>query len=355
MSLQCAIPEKKRLPAPPPSRARIFASYLLPVCTLLCLALSVPGQQPQELTRPRKAQQPVGEVLASDEVLRVDTDLIMLDVSVTDSAGKPVGGLRPQDFKLFEDGAERPVAFFDVGRESVRPLAIVFALDTSGSMTADEMTKLRSAMGVFTERLATRPCVFAMMSFDMRVKKHQGLTTDRRKMDRAVERLVHDTDGLSTHAYDAVDDAVRLLARNTPGERAGRRTKRVVIVITDGFPVGDTVAPQTVIERANAAGVSIYTVTMPSFSLMIGGKPLPTPLDVSGLAELTGGTNLYATGNSYDELFRALADEVASSYLLAFYPTEEKRGDGRFHAVRVQAPPALTVQSNRTGYVGAIR
>lgn len=354
---------RTRYGAPPANHGRVqvllslFTSYLLPACALLCLGTSVTGQQP-ELRTSKVAQQPGGGVvLASDEVLRVDTDLIALDVAVTDSAGRPVGGLKPQDFKLFEDGAERPLAFFNLERKSerARPLAVVFALDTSGSITEGEMGRLRSAMGAFTEHLATRPCIFAVMSFDMRVKTLQRFTTDRRKLDRAVERLMRDIDGLSTHAYDAVDDAIRLLARNAPRVQAGRLTKRAVIVVTDGFPVGDTVAPKTVIERAQAAEVSVYTVTMPSFSWLTGRTPLPTPLDVSRLVEMTGGINVYATGDNYDELFRALAEEVTSSYVLAFYPAEEKRRDGRFHAVRVEGPPALTVRQSRTGYVGATR
>ena len=68
--------------------------------------------------------------------------------------------------------------------------------------------------------------------------------------------------------------------------------KRAVLVVTDGFPVGDTVKPETVIERANAADVSVFVVTLPSYSRVMASAtqtPLPTPLDVSGLAELTGG------------------------------------------------------------------
>ena len=71
--------------------------------------------------------------------------------------------------------------------------------------------------------------------------------------------------------------------------------------------------------------------------------------------ELTGGVNVYATGDNYDELFRSLAEDVTSSYVLAFYPSEGKRYDGRFHAVRVEAAPALTVRQSRPGYVGAAR
>jgi hypothetical protein len=129
--------------------------------------------------------------------------------------------------------------------------------------------------------------------------------------------------------------------------------KRAVVVVTDGFPVGDTVSAPTVIERANAADVSIYTLTLPSFSRMLASaerKPLPTPLDVSGLAEKTGGTSLYATDKDFGPIFRALASEVTASYVLAFYPPEEKRRDGRFHTIRIEAPRGLTVRQSRPGY-----
>jgi hypothetical protein len=130
--------------------------------------------------------------------------------------------------------------------------------------------------------------------------------------------------------------------------------KRAVVVVTDGFPVGDTIAPKTVIERANAADVSVYTVTLPSFSRLFSSRgasgsnahaPLPTPLDVSELAEKTGGSNLYATEKDLGPLFQTLAEEVTSSYILAFYPPEEKRRDGRFHALHITAPPGLNIRA----------
>ena len=76
------------------------------------------------------------------------------------------------------------------------------------------------------------------------------------------------------------------------------------------------------------------------------------PLDVSGLVEKTGGTNFYATADDYEPLFKALAEEVTSTYVLAFYPPEENRRDGRYHAVRVEAPRGLRVRQSRAGYKG---
>jgi VWFA-related protein len=193
------------------------------------------------------------------------------------------------------------------------------------------------------------------MTFGMRVRVLQNFTGDRRKLERALERLTREENGLSTHTYDAVDDAVRLLVREAPRTRERQLLKRAVVIVTDGFPVGDTVAPRTVIERANAADVSIYTVMLPSFSRLLASNesahaPLPTPLDVSGLVEKTGGTSIYATERDFGPLFRALAEEVTSAYVLAFYPPEEKRRDGRFHTVRIEGPAGLTVRQSRPGY-----
>jgi len=331
------------------------------VCVLFFLLLfafapTTSAQQTPSPAPPRQTALP-DNIIDDDDVVRVDTDLVHVDVSVTDAAGQPVRNLRPQDFKLYEDGAERPVSFFGVERRSgaERPIAVVLALDVSGSMSAEEIERLRGAVNLFTRRLVRGPSVFAVMSFGMRVKIHQSFTNDLNRLDRAFDKLARDPNGgLSTHTYDAVDDAVRLLVRSAPRTRERRSMKRVVVVITDGFPVGDTVAPQTVIERANASDTSVYTVTLPSYTRLLSHtqnrNPLPTPLDVSGLVERTGGRNVYATERDFEPLFRELAEEVTSAYVLAFYPSEEKRRDGRFHAIRVLAPTGLTVRQSRPGY-----
>jgi Ca-activated chloride channel family protein len=317
-----------------------------------CFAQTVPTQEQQ---RPRRVLPPA-EQDDPEEVLRVDTDLVTVDLTVTDAAGLPIKDLRAEDFKLYEDDAERPIAFYNVEKRSgqQRPVAIVFALDVSGSMTAEEMERLQSAMNLFSKRLsADRSSLFAVMTFGMNVKTLQSFTSDQQKLERAFARLPNEPNGLSTHTYDAVDDAVRLLVHQAPRTRERRLMKRAVVVVTDGFPVGDTVSARTVIERANAADVSVYTVTLPSFSRMLVSterQPLPTPLDVSGLAEKTGGTSVYATERDFGPLFRALAEEVTSAYVLAFYPPEEKRRDGRFHTIRIEAPRGLTVRQSRPGY-----
>jgi Ca-activated chloride channel family protein len=339
------------------TRAAVLVAALLSCLFLTGLRPASHAARAQTGGDAQQRPTPTPEEVGDEDVLKIDTDLVLVDVTVTDAEGRAVRGLRPEDFKLYEDGDERPVAFLNVERRggAERPVAVVFAVDVSGSMTPQEMMRLTTAMRAFSEKLSNRPASFALMSFGMNAHVIQTFTSDPRKLDRALERLMRETNGLSTHAYDAIDDAVRLLVRNAPRTRDRRLMKRAVVVVTDGFPVGDTVAPSTVIERANQAEVSVYTVTLPSYTRLLASAaperaPLPTPLDVSGLVEKTGGTNFYATAKDYDPLFKALAEEVTSTYVLAFYPPEEKRRDGRLHTIRVEGPRGLSIRQNRSAY-----
>src|SRR3989449_8418433 len=306
----------------------VLTSFLIALAPFL-------AQAQEDATQKQRPRRVLPSESEPQDVIKVDTDLVPIDVTVTDSKGRLVRNLKKEDFKLYEDGIERPIASFNIEKieGAPRPLAIVFAIDLSGSMTPDEVDRVSDAMREFSRRLAEHPAVFALMTFGMHVKTIQSLTSDRGKLDRAFERLSHEPNGMSTHAYDAVDDAVRMLVKHAPLTRQHQMVKRAVVVITDGFPVGDTVSPDTVIERANAADTSVYVVTMPSYSRMLASAqmtPLPTPLDVSGLVEKTGGRSVYANEKDLGPLFRAIAEEVGSSYVLGVYPPTEKRNDGKF-------------------------
>ena len=317
-----------------------------------CLTWSNAQNPEPQTQRPRKVNPDDDK---PDEILKIDTDLVSVDVVATDNEGRPIKSLKEKDFKLFLDGIEQPLSVFQVERRSgdPRPVAVVFAIDISGSMTGEEMERLRIALKAFSARLSSHPALYAAMAFGMNVKLLQKFTSEPDKLDRAFLQISREPNGLSTHTYDAVDDAIRLLVRQAPRTRERRLMKRAVLVVTDGFPVGDTVSASTVIERANAADASIYVVTLPSYSRAMASStktPLPTPLEVSGLAELTGGRSVYADERNYEGLFRALAEEVTSAYVLAFYPPEEKRRDGKFHNIRVEGPSGLTLRQSRPGF-----
>ena len=288
-----------------------------------------------------------------DKVIRVDTKLAEFEVLVEDRDGKPVHGLAQNDFRIFENGKERKIDFFQpvVAQGSARPLVVVFAVDVSGSMTGPEIDKLRSAINGFMDRFGNYEAYFAVVSFAMEVKRTQSFTNQPEKVRRSLSSLDREQVGRSTHAFDAVDEAIRMIDRSGPKNIRGRSPKNAVIVITDGFPVGDVVSPGTVIDRANKTGTSVYSIILPSFSPAGGDtRPLMTLFEASGIVSRTGGNSLYATDNNFEPLFKALASEITASYAIAFYPDEQSANINGPRNVRIESTKGYKIKQNRTSY-----
>src|SRR5436190_19431499 len=136
-----------------------------------------------------------------DRVIRVDTKLAEFEVLVEDRDGRPVHGLSQNDFRIFENGKERKIDFFQpvITQGSARPLVVVFAVDVSGSMTATEIDKLRSAINGFIDRFGNYEAYFAVVSFAMQVKRTQSFTNQPEKVRRSLSSLDREQVGRLTH------------------------------------------------------------------------------------------------------------------------------------------------------------
>ncbi|NOT58959.1 MAG: VWA domain-containing protein, partial [Acidobacteria bacterium] len=198
--------------------------------------------------------------------VRIETDVVTFDVIATDRNGNYIRDLRPEDFQVVEDGQARQIDLFTITNESTlsRPLAVVFALDLSGSLKPEEAVTLREASLRFTE-LMKGESVFAALGFNNNVKVLQGFTDDPRRIERAFSKVEH-FEG-STRIYDALDRSITMLERNAPHTRKGRPVRRVVVVITDGFDSASIIDRRELLRRAQAAGVTVYSVTLPSYML----------------------------------------------------------------------------------------
>jgi VWFA-related protein len=288
----------------------------------------------------------------SELTIRMDTDLVVIDVTATDKSGAFIRDLRPEEIQVFEDGQERGINFFTLNDEVTlsRPLAVVFALDLSGSLRLDEMTTLRHAAMKFTE-LMKGESVFAALTFNHKVKVTQDFTPDPARIARAFERM--DQFEGSTRIYDALDRAVTMLNRNAPRTRNGRPVRRVVVVITDGFDSASIIDRKELIRRANDAGVTIYSITLPSFALSPTdpSSRVITPLDASRIVSSTGGQDFSADASDFSPIFKALAEEIRASYALAYYPDSR---DGKRHELRIKTSrPGVQIRASRTSYTAA--
>ncbi|MFZ4793923.1 MAG: hypothetical protein ACOYLN_07315, partial [Blastocatellia bacterium] len=104
------------------------------------------------------------------------------------------------------------------------------------------------------------------------------------------------------------------------------------------------------IRRAIAAGVTVYSITLPSYVLSATrrNERVLTPLDATRIVQATGGNDFAADAGDFTPVFRALAEEIRATYAIAFYP--EIR-DGQAHRLEVRTSrPDVRLRLSRTGY-----
>lgn len=289
-----------------------------------------------------------GSACAQEDVV-LRSNLVTIEVTVTDAQGRPLTGLHRDDFLLYEEGKPRRIEFFQAnGDQALRPLAVVFAFDVSGSVTPEEAALQRRALEAF---LAERhpESVFALVTFNNEVRVLEGFTKEPRRLLTKLDRFKNF--GGSTRLFDAVDKSVGLF-RKAPRERAGRLLRRLIVLLTDGFDSASNVNLDDLLRRVNEQEVTVYSVTSPSYTLTVAGRVrVPTPLDATRLVPLTGGRDFPMTpGKDYSESFRAIARDAATSYTLAYEPGDTN-GQGGFRriSVRLRRPDAV-VRASREGY-----
>ncbi|MFY9608903.1 MAG: VWA domain-containing protein [Blastocatellia bacterium] len=310
-----------------PARAR----KALAIAALLSLLNTTPGQQ-------------------GEPPIKLQTDLVAVDVTVIDKDGNFLRKLKAEDFVVYEDNEPRKLAFFEANEEAAltRSLAVVFALDTSGSIKPEEIAKQREAMASFTT-LVRPESVFAVISFNNDIRVLQDFTNDVTKLRQGFKRIGQ-VEG-STRLFASIDRAISMLKR-APRYRGARRLRRVVIVITDGFDNVDTTDQQDLIRRANDAEVTVYSITLPSYMAGLGANQRSmTLLDVARIVPLTGGADFSADTKDFMPVFKAIAEEIRSSYTVAFYPPDTNRRDGRVHQLRIESKKSgAIVRASRTSY-----
>ena len=266
-----------------------------------------------------------------DDVVRVSTELVVLNATVIDKSGKFVSGLKPGDFHLFEDGAEQKVATFTAEQT---PFAAAILLDTSGSMET-RLTLGRSAALRFLDGLREND-VAAIYNFDIKVEQLQDFSPGRDLPDRAY--------GLKTKLMTSLNDAV-LRAADDLGKREERR--RAIVVLSDGGENHSRASSDKALNHALEAGATIYAVNMgpdgPARDLTASGI-------LKGFAEKSGGRYIEtAGGQALRDAFAEIAQELGRQYTIAYRPSNRAR-DGKWRKIELKTSRADVSVRTRKGY-----
>jgi VWFA-related protein len=285
-----------------------------------------------------------------DQVIKLNADLVVIDVTVTDKDGNFIRNLKAEDFAIYEDNQPQKIDFFEMNEEAAltRPIAVVFALDVSGSITPEEVLKQREATEHFM-KLVRPDSAFAIVAFNNEIRVLQDFTSDAKRIRAAFDKI-KDVGG-SSRIFGSIDRSVSMLKR-APRFKNGRRLRRVVVILSDGFDNIDPTDQTELIRRANEAEVTVYSITLPSYLPGPNGNQRSlTLLDVSRVVPMTGGKDFSADTKDFTPVFRSIAEEIRASYTIAYYPPEESRRDGRAHQLRIEAlRSGAIVRASRTTY-----
>jgi Ca-activated chloride channel family protein len=323
----------------------------------LFTVLTFPASSPAQKKTPPK---PTEEATA-DDVIRVNTTLVTLPVSVTDRSGRFIPDLKQDQFHLYEDGIEQQIAYFD---SAEKPFTVALLLDISDS-TKVSLPSIQDAAAAFVDQLRPADRVF-IVAFDKRIKVLCEPTSDRVVLNAAIRRA--ETGG-GTSVYDALDLVVK--------QRLNRiRGRKAIVLLTDGVDTSSVGATfdsslNTIKELDSLIYPIQYNTTEDLLKVQantieagghFGGGGVVTakgePLSVAYeratrylklLADNTGG-RFFSAGslNHVREKFAGVAAELRQQYSLGYYPANRSaERTKRELKVRVTAPN-VAVRSRRS-------
>ena len=317
---------------------------LLPVLVLFATTAISAQQDPVPPLPP--ADVPATEqVPAQPRIFRSGASMVALNVTVLDGK-KPVAGLEPQDFEVYEDGVRQSVRFFE---SRAVPLDVILLIDTSSSMS-DKMETVHDAARGFMKMLRPEDRG-AVIAFADSVKVVQPLTSDAAAIAAAISSTRPQG---ATSLYNAVYVALKQFGRNANDTSDVRR--QAIAVLSDGEDTASLVALDDLIGQARKTGVNIYTIALQSqYGAMRAGAARRQFSDaeyaMKSLAQETGAQSFFpGSVHELKGVYDAIATELATQYSIGYSPTNA-RNDGRYRriVVRVATNPNYRPRT-RSGY-----
>jgi Ca-activated chloride channel homolog len=275
--------------------------------------------QRQEAPSERQSQDVGGESI------KIQTEMVQLDVKVTDQNGRSVPGLTKNDFVVYEDKVNQNIE--SVSSEEA-PVSMGLVIDTSGSMRSKLYTVSEAARSLIRQM---RPNDEAfLVQFKTEADLLQEFTSDRRKLESALGDLY-------TSGGTALLDAI--IATADHAQEKGKRRRKALVVITDGLDKNSSAKEKRVIETMKEDEVQVYLVGFVDEENSGGFFSISPTRKAKGLlmrlAEDSGGRAFFPTDLRETPAIAAqIAKDLRAQYVISYYPSNERR-DGSFRAVRV--------------------
>ncbi len=273
-------------------------------------------------------------VKAQDEPIRVETDLVTVNVALTDKQGKPVKGLRQEQFEVFDNKTKQQISHFSAEEASVS-FGIIYDMHPT---TAERTTAVLDSLSAFTKNLGADDRFF-IVAFNETGNLNLDFIPTVEQIQNNLKRSE------PTSLYDAIYLAADKL-------RASKNLKRTLLVISDSADHNSRHSFSDLSKQLKTLDAQIYAVIFDEREMWTYSEITPgrgsrrrrisgdaSRLDRVALEELTmksGGTSHFPATESGQDLYRIysqIAAEMREFYTLSFYPTDA--ADGKWHNLRI--------------------
>ncbi len=271
--------------------------------------------------------------------MKVQVDLVLVPVTVTDPMNRLVTGLEKENFQILENKQPQEIRHFS---SEDAPISLGVIFDMSGSMSGDKIDKAREAVVQFF-KTANPQDEFFLIAFS---DKPELLSDFTQSIEEIQGKLVYTIPKGRTALLDSIYLGINKM-------RQARNTKKALLVISDGGDNRSRYTDSEIKSRVREADVQIYAIG-------IFTPSPPTPEEVRGpqlLAEITnatgGRTFTVENPNDLPDVATKIGIELRNQYVLGYRPKNPVR-DGRWHKIKVKllppkGLPPLTVYA-KSGY-----
>lgn len=255
-------------------------------------------------------------------VIRSEADLVVLPISVTDSHGHSVPGLKQQDFQVYEDGKPQAISVF---MDNDAPVTVGLLVDCSGSMK-ENRSKVVEAAKDFLQFSNPQDQIFVV---DFNQTPELGLSSDTPFTSSVSDLQAAVQSGPSegmTALYDAIDLGLKHLV-------LGTNRKKALIIISDGGDDASELNLKKTLAEVQKSSAITYTI-----GIVASDQLNVNPAVMRKLAMITGGESYFPKyADQLPGISQQIARDLRAQYTIAFLPTAAKGNLYRKIRVTVKA------------------
>ena len=312
-------------PTPTPARTSV------PPAVVLDEAPPPPPAKPTPVPTPDV----LGAEIDEGATIKIDANLVNLQVRVIDRFNSPINNVRQEDFKVYEDGVLQPI--FQVTREEV-PISYGMAVDNSGSMRSQIDKVIEAAKEIINSNKPGDETFLVRFIDRDKIETLQDFTPSKQALMEALDNMY--IEGGQTAILDAVYLSAEHVATYKKSEFDDRR-RRALVLVTDGEDRLSYYSREQLFAKLREEDVQIFVIGFVNDLEKDNGGIIRTSsrgkaVDlINRLAKETGGRAFFP--NSLSEL-PGIANEIIrdlrTQYIISYNPTNKTR-DGSFRSIRV--------------------